>query len=91
MITAILGGLCVMALIGIVHPLKLVPILLFEFVWKTIWLLRFGLPQWLAGTGSPRLSEDLISIGLFPLVFGLVIPWGYVWRHYVKAPGERWR
>ena len=91
MITAILGGLCVMALIAIRYPLKMVPILLFEFVWKLIWLLRFGLPQWSAGTGSPRLSEDLISIGLFPLVFGLVIPWGYVWRHYVIAPTERWR
>ena len=91
MITAILGGLWVMALIGIRYPLKMVPILLFEFVWKTIWLLAFGLPQWLAGTGSPRLGEDLIGIGLGPLVFGLVIPWGYVWRHYVEAPAERWR
>jgi len=91
MIPAILGGLWVMALIGIRYPLKMVPILLFEFVWKLIWLLRFGLPQWLAGTGSPRLSEDMWGIGLFPLVFGFVIPWGYVWRHYVKAPAERWR
>ena len=91
MITSILGGLCAMAAIAIRYPLKMVPILLFEFVWKLIWLLRFGLPQWSAGTGSPRLGEDLISIGLFPLVFALVIPWGYVWRHYVKAPAERWR
>ena len=91
MIIGMLGGLFVMALIAVRHPLKLVPILLFEFVWKTIWLLRFGLPQWQAGTGSPRLAEDLIGIGLGPLVFGLVIPWGYVWRHYVKAPGDRWR
>ena len=91
MITCILGGLWVMALIGIRYPLLMVPIHLFEFVWKTIWLLRFGLPQWLAGTGSPRLSEDLIDIGLFPLVFGLVIPWGYVWRHYIKGHADRWR
>ena len=91
MITAILGGLCVMALIAIRYPLAMVPIFLFEFVWKLIWLLRFGLPQWLAGTGSPRLSEDLVDIGLFPLVFGLVIPWPYVWRHYVRQPAERWR
>jgi hypothetical protein len=21
----------------------------------------------------------------------LIIPWGYAWRHYVKAPGDRWR
>lgn len=91
MTAALLGGLWVMALIGLRHPLKLVPILLFEFVWKLIWLLRFGLPQWSAGTGSPRLEVDLLDIGLGPLVFGLVIPWGYVWRHYVTAPGERWR
>jgi len=25
------------------------------------------------------------------VIFPLVIPWGYVWRHYVKAPGDRWR
>ncbi len=91
MIPAILGGLWVMALIGIRYPLKMVPILLFEFVWKTIWLLAFGLPQWTAGTGSPRLGEDLIGIGLGPLAFGLVIPWGYVWRHYIRAPADRWR
>jgi hypothetical protein len=91
MITAILGGLCVMVAIGVRYPLKMVPIFLFEFVWKTIWLLRFGLPQWMAGTGSPRLSEDLMDIGLFPIVVGLIIPWGYVWRHYVVEPSERWR
>lgn len=91
MISGILGGLWVMLAIGIRYPLKMMPIYLFEFVWKTIWLLAFGLPQWLAGTGSPRLNEDLINIGLFPIVVGLVIPWGYVWRHYVMEPSERWR
>jgi len=62
MITAILGGLWVMCLISIRYPLKMVPILLFEFVWKLIWLLRFGLPQWLAGAGAPRLSQDLLDM-----------------------------
>jgi hypothetical protein len=69
----------------------MVPIMLFEFVWKTIWLLFFGLPQWWSGVGSPKLSEDLWSIGAFPLVMALIIPWGYVYRHYVKQAGDRWR
>ena len=90
MITGILGGLWVMALIGLRYPLQLLPIFLFEFVWKTIWLLAFGLPQWMSGAGSPRLSQDLIEIGLGPIAFGLVIPWRYVWYHYVKKPAERW-
>jgi hypothetical protein len=90
MITAILGGLTVMVAIGIRYPLRMVPIFLFEFLWKTIWVVRFGLPQWAAGVGSPLLRDDLVNIGMFPIIVGLIIPWGYVWRHYIIAPSERW-
>ncbi len=88
---ALIGGLWLMALFAFRYPLKMVPILLFETVWKTIWLLAFGLPQYWSGVGSPKLGEDLWSIGAFPFVCAIVIPWGYVWRHYVKAAGDRWR
>ena len=91
MLTAMVSGLWVMALVTIRYPLKMVPVMLFEFTWKVVWLIFFGLPQWRSGAGSPRLSQDLWDIGLFPFVLLLVIPWGYVWRHYVKAPSERWR
>lgn len=69
----------------------MVPIMLFEMTWKTVWLLAFGLPQWLSGVGSAKLAGDLWAIGVFPFVVAVVMPWGYVWRHYVKAPAERWR
>jgi hypothetical protein len=88
---ALISGLWVMAIFAVRYPLKMVPILLFEMVWKTVWLLAFGLPQWWSGVGSPRLGEDLRAIGAFPIVCAIVIPWGYVWRHYVTAPGDRWR
>ena len=91
MVDSMFVGLWVMGLLGLRYPLQMLPIFLFEFVWKTVWLLAYGLPQWLSGTGSPRLSEDLISIGNGPILFGLIIPWGYVWRHYVIKPAERWR
>lgn len=91
MTISMLGGLWVLAFVALRHPLLMVPIFLFEFVWKTIWLLAFGLPQWSAGRVDPQLSKDLFEIGFFPFVFALIIPWSYVWRHYVKAPGDRWR
>jgi len=91
MILGILAGLWVMSLIGLRYPLQMLPIVLFEFVWKSIWLLAFGLPQWWSGVGSPRLSQDLLEIGSVPFFVVLVIPWGYVWRHYVKQPGDGWR
>ena len=91
MIESMLGGLWVMGVFGLRYPLQMLPIFLFEFVWKTIWLLAFGLPQWIRGGASDRLTEDLIGIGNGPLLFGVIIPWGYVWRHYFKEPTERWR
>jgi hypothetical protein len=91
MLKAMISGLWVMCLITIRYPLKMIPILIFELVWKLLWLVFFGIPQWWTGVGSPRLAEDLWSIGAFPIVCVLIIPWGYVWRHYFKEPSERWR
>ena len=88
---AMIGTLWVLAFFVFRYPLKFLPVLLFEMAWKLVWLLAYGLPQWRSGSGPPTLAVDLWSIGAFPLVCALVIPWGYVWRHYVAAPAERWR
>lgn len=91
MIDSMFAGLWVMGLLGLRYPLQMLPIFLFEFVWKSVWLVAYGLPQWLAGSGSPQLSEDLIAIGNGPILFGLIIPWNHVWHHYIRKPAERWR
>ena len=91
MILAFTGGLWVMSFFGLRYPVQMLPIFLLEFVFKTMWLLRFGLPQWMAGVRTPQLQEDLILIGCPPIILALIIPWGYVWRRYVIQPSERWR
>jgi len=90
-IPSLLAALWVSAFFTIRSPLRMMPIILFELVWKTLWLIDYGAPQWLAGTGSPRLGRDLFEIGFFPLPIALIIPWGFVWRRYVKDPVEHWR
>lgn len=90
-VASLLAGLWVCAFLAVRYPLRMMPIFLFEVVWKTLWLIDYGLPQWLAGTGSPRLGVDLFEIGAFPFVIALFIPWGYVWRRYVRQPAEPWR
>jgi hypothetical protein len=90
-IPSMLAGMWVLACFGLRYPLQMLPILLFELAWKTIWLVDYGLPQWRAGVNTPVFNEDFKAIALAPLVFILVIPWGYVFRHYLKRPGARWR
>jgi hypothetical protein len=89
-IAALLCGVWLLAFVGLRYPLKMLPLLMFELCWKLIWLAAYGLPQWSSGQRPPTFAEDFFNIG-WGMILLLVIPWDYVWRHYVKAPAERWR
>jgi hypothetical protein len=89
-IPSMLGAMWVLACFGLRYPLQMIPVLLFELLWKTIWLVDYGLPQWRAGVDTTQFREDFKAIAIFPVIVILVIPWGYVFRHYLKKPGARW-
>jgi hypothetical protein len=89
-IPTLLGGVWALAFLGLRYPLQMLPLLMFEFAWKSIWMIAYGLPQWSSGQLPPTFAEDFLNIGFGVILMPLVIPWGYVWRHYVKRPGERW-
>jgi hypothetical protein len=83
-----------LAVVGIRYPIKMLPLLFFEFVWKAIWILVFGLPLLLSGRLDPNVSfggtETLIACLVGVVLVPIVVPWGYVLKQYVKAPGDRW-
>lgn len=89
-VRSVLGAVSLLALLGIRYPLKMLPLLFFELLWKSIWVLAFGLPLWrnqqLDANTRETLNACLMGVVLVPLV----LPWGYVFRHYLKSPGERW-
>jgi hypothetical protein len=90
-IPSLLGAVWALAFVGLKYPLKMLPLLMFEFAWKSIWVVAYGLPQWSAGQLPPTFADDSFSIGLGVVLMPLVIPWGYVYRHYIRQPGARWR
>ena len=90
-IPSLLGAVWVLAFVGLKYPLEMLPLLMFEFAWKSIWMVAYGLPQWSVGQLPPTFAEDSFNIGLGVVLMPLVIPWGFVYRHYVKRAGARWR
>jgi len=90
-IPSLLSAVWVLAFVGLRYPLEMLPLLMFEFAWKSIWTVAYGLPQWSAGQLPPTFAEDSFNIGLGVFLMPLAIPWGYVYRHYVKQAGARWR
>jgi hypothetical protein len=85
------GGLTLLCLLGVRYPVRMMPLLIFELVWKTIWVLAAWLPPYLGHTLDADTGDSFA--GIFPalIIVPLVLPWGYVWQHYVRAPADRWR
>ena len=88
---SILCAVSLLALLGIRYPLKMLPLLFFELLWKSIWLLAFGLPLWLNQQLDANTRFVLYACLLGVVLTPLVLPWGYVVSNYLKAPGDRWR
>ncbi len=88
--TAMLCALCLMAGLGLRYPMKMLPVLLFELLWKAAFLLGIAWPASRAGLMTDAIKQTSTECAMAGIIL-VVVPWGYVWREYVRAPGERWR
>ena len=89
-IPSFLAGMWVMAWLGLRYPLRMLPLLLLDFVWKSIWVLAFGLPLWRNGLLTPDTAESLRATMLGVVLMPIILPWRYVARRYLTARGDRW-
>ena len=88
-VKCVLGAMSALAVLGLRHPLKMLPLLFFELAWKAIWLLVVAAPLWSAHRMDPDTLETAYEC-LMAVVFVLVVPWRYVFSQYVMASGDRW-
>ncbi|MGB6675253.1 MAG: hypothetical protein WBE44_01055 [Terriglobales bacterium] len=68
--------------IGIIRPVKMLPIVLLEIFYKMLWLILVAYPLLSAGTlaGSP--AEEITAQFLWVLLPIVAVPWGYVLANY---------
>ena len=86
----LLTAMSLLALVGLRHPVTMLPVLLLEVAWKLIWLGLVAIPTSRVGDLDPATSEVLVNCS-FVVVIIAVVPWRHVWRGYVPAGGARWR
>ncbi len=85
-----LAALALVAALGIRYPLKMLPLIFYEFSWKAIWLVAIALPLWRSNQMDPE-TMDSVKECLPVLIVLFILPWRYVYATYVKSPGDRWR
>jgi hypothetical protein len=71
----LLTAMSLLALLGLRYPVRMLPVLLFETMWKLVWLGLVALPNAEAGTLDQAMTDVLVN----------------VWARFVLSPGERWR
>lgn len=75
-----------LALLGLLHPLRMLPIMLFTIGYKSLWFVFVAYPLWVDGTLAGSAAEAITRSFLGLPILILVVPWGYVWRTYAKLP-----
>jgi hypothetical protein len=74
--------------LGIIHPIRMLPIILLEIFYKVLWLILVAYPLWtrdaLAGSSAEGLTQVFVPV-ILPI---LIVPWGYVATNYL-VPGRR--
>jgi hypothetical protein len=89
-VAVLLTAMSLLAFLGLRYPVRLLPILLFETLWKLIWLSVVALPAATSGNVTQAMSDIIVSCSVV-LVIIAVVPWRYVWQRYVTAKGDPWR
>ena len=87
-VIAMLSALALVCILGLAAPLRMLPVLLWEIVWKVMWLLAVALPAWREGRLAD-IQEDLFAVG-FVLPYILVFPWRR-FAGQIAASLDRWR
>jgi hypothetical protein len=68
---------------GLIHPLKMLPLMIFAIMYKVLWLIVVAYPLWRAGAlaGSP--ASGLANTFLWVPLPIIAVPWKYVFQNYV--------
>jgi hypothetical protein len=72
-----------LSVLGLIHPLRMLPLMLFMIFYKVLWLIVVAYPLWQAGTLAASAANERAHIFAWVWLPILVVPWGYVWRTYV--------
>ncbi len=72
---AMLGALSLTAALGIRYPLQMLPLLFFELVWKTVWLVAVALPLWRGGQLDAETMSTVFDCLVGVVLCPIFIPW----------------
>ena len=78
----------ILALAGLLHPLRMLPLVMLEILYKSIWLVIVALPLAVSGDLPGSAAEEMTYAFLWVILPIAAMPWRYAVDHYVR-PSRR--
>jgi hypothetical protein len=78
-----------LSVLGIMKPLKMLPIIAFQIFYKTIWLIIVAYPLWSSGTLHGSDIEPMTKAFLWILLPIVAMPWAYFFRSFIRIRAQR--
>jgi hypothetical protein len=88
---SLLSAITLLALLGLRYPLKMLPLVVYEFLWKALWFIFIAAPLWRNGQMTEDVWANVFACSIAIVLTPFVMPWRYFWQTYVTAQAERWR
>jgi hypothetical protein len=86
------AGFAAIAGLGLLHPIKMLPVILLEIFYKVLWLVVVAYPLWKRNELAGSWAEETAKVFFPVFVPILIVPWRYVAASYLRpASPKRWR
>ena len=83
------GALSILMLIGLRFPLKMLPLLLLQFLYKVTWLIFVGWPLQQAGLLDENAKSLFDAMQMGTIIDLIAIPWIFAAKHYLGGLFQR--
>jgi hypothetical protein len=88
-VDAMLCGMQLLAIVGLFSPVRMLPIVVFDVVWKLLWVGVVAVPLALRSELTPGALETLFACA-WALPFLVIVPWRFAYHRYLRT-SEPWR
>ncbi|MEO8515283.1 MAG: hypothetical protein ABI426_00995 [Flavobacterium sp.] len=79
------GSYSAISFIGMLRPLKMLPIVLFEIVYKVSWLCIVAYPLWVKNELSGSPAEGMTRVFIWVVFPIIAMPWRYFFKTYILS------
>ena len=83
------GAYSIISFIGIMRPLKMLPIVLFEIIYKTTWLFVVAYPLWVKNELVGSTAQYTANVFIFVILPIIFMPWRYFFKNYILLPKKK--